>query len=121
MKTRFRKGFIVALTLLGLGAAFLFTPSLVHRALRAATTAAELQSRQTERTRIVQLQPQALNGNNAAIFHRYSTESFRWFRVRGMIDPTCEDTSPEREWYELIVYFTRSGRAERPPELANTQ
>ena len=113
--------FIVALSLLGLGALFLLTPSLIHRVLRAATSPSELQSHQAELTRIVQLQPQALNGNNAGIFHRYSAEASRWFRVRGMIDRTCEDTSLGREWYEILVYFTRKGHAERPPELANTQ
>jgi hypothetical protein len=120
MNSRFRKGFIVALSLLGLGTAFLFTPPLLHHVLRAATSPAQIKSHQAEWARLAELRPQVLNSSDPEAFHRYSKEAFRWFRVRGMIDQTCEDTSPGREWYELIVYFTRSGHVERPPELAGT-
>ena len=120
MKTRLVRGFIIVISLFGLGAAFLFTPPLLHSVLRTATPPAELQSHQAEWARIVQLQPHALNGSNPGIFSRYSAEAFRWFRVRGLINRTCEDTSLGREWYELIVYFTRWDHAERPPELTNT-
>ena len=121
MKTKLRIGFLVTLSLLSLAAAYLFGPSILHRALRAATQTAELQLHQSEWTRIVQLEPQALNGPNRETFLRYSQEAFRWFRVRGMIDATCEDTSPTREWRELIAYFTGGHHAASPPELATTQ
>lgn len=121
MKTKLRIVFIVTLSVLSLAAAFLFGPSLLHHVLRAATQTTELQLHQAEWARIVQLGPQALNGPNRESFQRYSAEVYRWFRVRGMIDPTCEDTAPTREWRELIVYFTGGHHAARPPELASTQ
>ena len=121
MKTKLRIGFFVALSLLSLAAVFLFGPQLLHRAIRAATDATELQLHQAEWTRIVQLEPQALNGPNRETFLRYSQEAFRWFRVRGMIDPTCEDTSAKREWGVLFAYFISGQHAARPPELASTQ
>jgi hypothetical protein len=113
-KTRPRKALIAALSLIGLSAVFLFGPSLLHRALSATTSTAELERRKSEWTRIIQLEPQALNGPNRLAFRRYSMEAFRWFRVRGMIDPTCEDTTPAREWRELFTYFF-TGRGAAPP------
>ncbi len=121
MKTKLRIALLTALSLIGLSATFLFGPSLLHRALSATTPATELQRHKSEWTRIVQLEPQALNGPNRETFRRYSSEAFRWFRVRGIIDPTCEDTTPTREWRELIAYFIRGHEAARPPELATTQ
>lgn len=121
MKTKLRIALLATLSLIGLPAAFLFGPSLLHRALLATTSTTELQRHQSEWTRIVQLEPQALNGPNRETFDRYSSEAFRWFRVRGMIDPTCEDTTPTREWHELLAYFMGGHGAARPPELATTQ
>lgn len=121
MKTKLRIALLAALSLIGLSAAFLFGPSMLHRALRATTPATELQRHKSEWTRIVQLEPQALNGPNRETFHRYSSEAFRWFRVRGMIDPICEDTTHTGEWCELIAYFFGGHDAVRPPELASTQ
>lgn len=70
---------------------------------------------------MVVLAPQALKGPDGEIFHRYSVETFRWFRVRGMIDPTCKDSSLKREWRELLIYFTIRNHAARPQELATSE
>ena len=121
MKTKLRLGLIVLASLFGLAAVFLFGPSLIHSAMRASTGSSELQRQQAEWTRIVQTEPQALNGPNRDVFRHYSSHSFRWFRVRGMIDPTCEDTSPAHEWRELLAYVVSSHDAARPPELSITR
>lgn len=70
---------------------------------------------------MVVLGPQALKGPEGETFHRYSVEMFRWFRVRGMIDPTCKDASLKREWRELLIYFTTRHHAARPRELATEE
>lgn len=121
MKSKLRIKFLAAFSLLGFAAAFLFGPSLIQRVLRATTDATELQIHQSEWRRIVHLEPQALNGPNHESFQRYSAEAFRWFRVRGMFDPSCEDTSLTREWRVLIAYFIGGSRAARPLELLSAQ
>jgi hypothetical protein len=121
MKTKLRIRSFVVLGILGLASVFLFGPALFHCGLRATTDASELQLRQSESRRMAVLAPQALNGPDPKTFHRYSVETFRWFRVRGMIDPTCEDTSLKREWSELFTCFTARDHAGRPQELATKE
>ncbi len=121
MKTKLRIAWLAVLSLIGLSGAFICGPSLLHRVLSATTTTTELQRHKSEWVRIVQSEPQALNGPNRGTFQQYSAEAFRWFRVRGMIDPTCEDTTPAREWYELLAYFIGGHHSALPPELPTTQ
>lgn len=121
MKTKLRIRSFVVLGILGLASVFLFGPALLHCGLRTTTDASELQLRQSESRRMAVLAPQALNGPDPETFHRYSVETLRWFRVRGMIDPTCEDTSLKREWRELFTYFTARDHAARPQELATKE
>ena len=121
MKTRLRIGFIALTSIFALAAVFLFGPSLIHSAMRASTGSSALLHRQSEWALIVQTGPQALNGPNRDLFQRYSAHTFRWFRVRGMIDPTCEDTSPVHEWRELFAYVASSPHVAPPPELSITR
>ncbi|HEX8310939.1 MAG TPA: hypothetical protein VF614_06465 [Chthoniobacteraceae bacterium] len=109
---------IAVLSLLGAAAVFLFGPSLLHERLRASTPASTLKSRQAEWSRLVQVEPQALNGPNRVAFARYSASAFRWFRVRGMTDPTCDNTSLAGEWRELLFYFRGDHDVPRPRELS---
>lgn len=101
-----------------LATAYLTGPYLFHRALSSVTDAKTLMEKQSEWSRIVSVEPNALNGPNREAFSRYSANALRWFRVRGMVDPCCDENSVTGEWLSLFTYFIRGQDVGRPAELA---
>lgn len=91
-----------------------FGPKIAHLTLRSLTSPETLKLKQREWSRIVAIEPTALNGPNRESFARYSANAFQWFRVRWMVDPCCDETSIAGDWLELFAYFVCHENANNP-------